>query len=135
MLKLTSGVLKPISDKELHEHFLKILKTKKDYHFIITFNKKAIGHISLVKRSGSWHETQIIIGEINYRNKGYGTKAIRRLIKKSRRLKVKKIYLEVRPDNFRAIKAYEKSGFVKTKIKYYPKNKYLRKTLKMELKI
>lgn len=51
---------------------------------------------------------------------------------KLRKIKVSdKKYFANRPDNTRAIKAYEKCGFKKAGIKKYPKNKYLPQTLKM----
>lgn len=135
LLRLTSGVLECISDEEVEEYFSMMEKTKTDHHFVIIVDKKPIGHISLIKRGNNWHETQIIIGEKKYWNKGYGTRAIRLLVKKANRLGAKRIYLEVRPDNMRAINAYEKCGFQRTGIKKYPKNKYLPETLKMTLKI
>ena len=134
LLKLTSGILKRVSDKEADKYFQNILKTKDDYHFMIVLNKKTIGHISLAKRRNSWYETQIIIGEKKYFGKGYGSKAIGILIKKAKRLGISKVYLEVRPNNTKAIRAYEKCGFQKVKVVCYPKNRYLPKTLKMELK-
>lgn len=134
LLKLTSGVLKRISDQEVDKYFQMILGSKNNYNFIITVNKKVIGHISLVKRSKDWYETQIVIGEEKKWNKGYGAEAIRMTIKKAKRLGISKIFLRVRPNNLRAIKAYEKCGFIKVGIKKYPKNKYLSKTLRMELR-
>jgi len=134
LLKLTSGILRRISDKEINKYFQNLLKTKKDYHFIIILNKKTIGHISLVRRHNGWYETQIIIGEKKYWGKGYGSKSIRILIRKADRLGIFKIYLEVRPTNVRAIHAYERCGFQKVKIVRYPRNRYLPKTLRMELK-
>jgi len=133
LLKLTSGILKRITDKEVIEYFLKMLTNKDDTHYIIMAGRKIIGHIALQKRKNGWYETQIIIGEKNYQGKGYGTKAINLLINKAKQADIKKIYLEVRPNNIRAIKAYEKCGFKKTGIKKYPKNKYLPQTLKMVL--
>ena len=134
LLKLTSGILKPISNQEVEKYFLAMLRSKNDYHFMIIVNKKVIGHISLVKRKNNWYETQIIIGEKRYWNKRHGTKAIQILIKKAKRLGIPKIYLEVRPGNLRAINAYENCGFVKIRIKKYSKNKFLPETLRMELK-
>lgn len=134
LLKLTSGILKRISDKKVERYFSAMLVNKQDCHFIIVLKNKVIGHISLIKRVGDWYETQIIIGEKNYWSKGYGTEAIQLLLKKASCLGIKKIYLEVRPQNLRAIKAYEKCGFVKMGIKKYRKNKYLQETLKMKLK-
>lgn len=134
LLRLTSGILKPISDKEVNKYFLIMLRSKNDYNFIIMLDKKVIGHISLAKRKNHWYETQIVIGEKKYWGKGYGSEAIRLLIQKAKSLKISKIYLEVRPTNFRAIRAYEHCGFYKVKAVLYSKNKYLPKTLRMELK-
>jgi len=100
---------------------------------MIILGKKVIGHISLNKRQGNWYETQIVIGEKEYWGKGCGSKAIMLLIEKAKRLEISKIYLEVRPTNVRAIRAYENCGFQKTKTVLYPKNKYLPETLRMEL--
>lgn len=131
LLRLTSGRLNRISNEKVKEYFGKMISSKNDYHYLILLGKKAIGHVSLMKRKNNWYETQIVIGEKNYWNKGYGTKAIRLLIKKAKRLEIAKIYLEVRPNNVRAIKVYKKCGFQKIGIKNYPDNKYLPKTLKM----
>ncbi|TSA44969.1 GNAT family N-acetyltransferase [bacterium] len=134
IIGLTSGVYEK-SNKILGEYFLKMLKNCENWYFVIVLNKKIIGHISLVKGKNGWYETQIIIGEKNYWGKGYGTKAIQLLIKKAKNLGISKICLEVRPDNLRAINAYENSRFVKIKIKKYSKNKFLPETLLMKLKI
>jgi len=134
LLKLTSGILRRISDEEVDRYFQNILSSKYDHHFIITLNKKAIGHISLAKRRDEWFETQIVIGEKKYWGRGYGSKAIKLLIKKAKQLKISRIYLEVRPTNKRAINAYENCSFQRIKIIKYPKNKFLPRTLHMELK-
>mgnify|MGYP001583958661 FL=1 len=134
LLKLTSGILKLISDKEVDKYFQNIIKSKKDYHFMITLDKKVIGHISLTKRKNSWYEIQIVIGEKEYWGRGYGSQSINFIVKRARRLGISKIYLEVRLTNIRAIRAYEHCGFKKVKTILYPKNKHLPKTLRMELK-
>jgi len=134
LLRLTSGRLRRISDGKVRKYFLKMINSKADYHFIITLDKKSVGHISLIKKGNNRYETQIIIGEKKYWNKSYGTKAIKMLINKAKKMKIFKIYLEVRPNNIRAIKAYENCGFVRTKNKRYPRNKYLPETVRMELK-
>lgn len=134
LLKLTSGILKPVTDEEITKYFLAILRSKKDYHFLIHLDKKVLGHVSLVKRSNGWYETQIVIGEKKYWGKGYGSKTIQILVNKAKRIGISKIFLEVRPHNLRAIKAYEKCGFVKSGVKKYPKNKFLPEVLRMEFK-
>lgn len=135
LLKFTSGVLKRISDEELDEYFQNIFTSTKDYHFLITLNKKVIGHISLSQRKNGWYEIQIIIGEEQFRGKGYGSKAIKLAVSRAKRLGIAQIYLEVRPNNTRAIHAYEYCGFQKVRTITYPKNKYLLKTIRMELNI
>lgn len=134
LLKLTSGILNLILDKEVDKYFKNILNNKKDRHFMIILNGKVIGHISLTERQNGWYETQIVIGEKKYWGKGYGSGAIKLLIRKAKRLGIFKIYLEVRPTNIRAIRAYEHCGFQKIKTVLYPENKYLPKTFRMELR-
>lgn len=131
--KLTSGRPGGPSDQQVDKYFQAILYNKKGHHFMIDADKKTIGHITLGKRRNDWYETQIVIGEKRRWNKGYGQQAIKLLIKKATKLKISKIYLEVRPTNIRAIRAYEQCGFQGIRIIKYPKNKYLPKTLRMEL--
>ncbi|MEK7488162.1 MAG: GNAT family N-acetyltransferase, partial [Patescibacteria group bacterium] len=133
LLTLTSGVLRPISDKEVEKYFSAMILIKRDCHYVVLAEKKVIGHVSLAKRPKGWYETQIVIGEKEYWNKGCGPQAIKILLKKEKSLGGKAIYLEVRPTNKRAIKAYEQCGFRKVKLIKHPKNKYLPKTLRMEL--
>lgn len=135
LLKLTSGMLELISGKEVDEYFEAIYKTKNSFEFMIDLNKRTIGHLSLVKRKNDWYETQIIIGDKKFCGKGYGTKAMLLLTQKAKRSGIHKIFLEVRPTNNRAIKAYENSGFVRKQIKKYPKNKCLPETLRMEVRL
>jgi RimJ/RimL family protein N-acetyltransferase len=134
LLKLTSGILKLISDKEIEKYFNKMLNDKKSQHYLIILgDKKAIGHIVFHKSKNKSAETQIIIGEKEYWGKGYGTVAINLALKKIQKYKYKKIYLEVRPNNLRAIMAYKKCSFKSDGFKKYPKNKFLPVVLKMSL--
>lgn len=130
---MTSGILKRMTDQEINHSFSKILADKNTCHFMIVSDQKVIGHISLGQRRNGWYEMQIVIGEKKWQGKGYGTESIKLLIRKARRMGISNIYLEVRPNNIRAIRVYEKCGFRKAGIKKYPKNKYLPQTLKMIL--
>lgn len=134
LLKVTSGVLKRITDKEVDKYFSRILKNRKAYHNVILLDREVIGHIALVQRRNGWYETQIVVGEKKQQGKGYGTNAIKLLLQKSKKTGIKKIYLEVRPGNTKAIRAYEKCGFQKIGIKKYLKNKYLSQVVKMVLR-
>jgi diamine N-acetyltransferase len=58
-------------------------------------------------------EVGIMIGEKNYWNRGYGTDAMRLLLKHGfGTLNLNRIYLYVYQNNPRAIRTYEKAGFV-----------------------
>lgn len=133
LIKLTSGVLEPISDKDVDKFFQSILDSEVDYHFMIVIDNKTIGHISLSKRKCSWFEIQIVIGEKDYWGRGYGANAINAAINVAREQNISKIFLEVRPTNLRAIKSYEKCGFKSVGITTHRNNKYLPETVRMEL--
>lgn len=133
LIKLTSGDMTPISDIDVSKYFLSMLNSENDYQYIIDLNKTAIGHISLSKRPHEWYEVQIIIGEIDQWGKGYGSDAINELVKTAHRLSIARIFLEVRPTNTRAIRAYEKCGFKSVSIVKYLDNINLPETLRMEL--
>ena len=75
LLRVTSGMLRRITDYEIDKYFSKILNDKKSLQYMIAVNRKTVGHISLDKRNGGWYETQIVIGEKSQQGKGYGTKA------------------------------------------------------------
>lgn len=131
--RLTSGRPGLISDKKLDRCF-SMMKDKDDYHFMILLNQGVIGHVALIKKKNDWYETIIVIGEKKYWGKGYGVRAIKLIVEKAKQIGISKIYLEVRPNNLRAIRAYKKCGFKKIRLIKHPKNKYLPATLRMELK-
>jgi RimJ/RimL family protein N-acetyltransferase len=56
-------------------------------------------------------ETQIVIGNKKFRGLGYGPKSIMLMINELSHKGIEKIYLNVRPENIRAIKAYQSVGF------------------------
>jgi len=121
--KLTSrGISKKMSKSEVDKILLKAIVNKNRFDYIIFANNKPIGHILLqYKTKRKRCELYIAIGEMKYWDKGIGTRAIKMAIKrffKEYRRKPK-LYLEVHPDNYRAIRCYEKCGFVKTKIVTY----------------
>jgi len=58
-------------------------------------------------------EFGIMIGDKNYWNKGYGTEAVRLLVQHGfNTLNLNRIYLRVLENNPRAIRSYEKVGFI-----------------------
>lgn len=132
LLKLTSGQMDLISDAEVDDYFKAMLKGHDD-HYIILLDKKPIGHITLVIDDDSWYETQIIIDKTHW-GQGYGPEAIRKVIELAHQKNINKIFLEVRPENTRAIEAYEKCSFKKTATLQHPNNSNQPITIRMELK-
>jgi RimJ/RimL family protein N-acetyltransferase len=58
-------------------------------------------------------EFGIMIGDKRYWNQGYGTEAVRLLVQHGfKTLNLNRIYLHVFENNLRAIRAYEKAGFI-----------------------
>ncbi len=124
LAQLTSGHM--AAKKDIPRYFSLLINSKNDLHYMIVAGNRTIGHLALRRRRNDWYETQIVIGERQFRGKGLGTRAIKQLLVKAKRLKIKKIFLLVRTSNLRAISAYQKAGFRTTK--------NLRDHFRMELK-
>ena len=135
LIKLTSGNFDELSDKKVEKYFNAMLENKTDYHWMIQVDDQTVGHISLNKNRGGWYETQIVIGKKDFWSKGIGSDSINQLIIKAKAENISKIYLEVRPNNSRAIRSYEKSGFKKIKTIKYPNNLNLPETIRMEYQL
>src|SRR3989339_627844 len=133
LIALTSGNFDE-TDEKLPGYFSKMIENKKDHHYIIQLKDKAIGHLALIHKNSNSFEITIVIGEKEHWGKGFGKEAIKKALSLGfGRLGYTKSFLEVRPENIRAIKAYESCGFVKKGLKKYPKNRYQPVTLKMVL--
>jgi len=133
LIKLTSGIFEP-SAKKLKKYFLAMVSSKKDSNFVIeTKGGKIIGHLVLIYRNKKRTETSIVIGEKKYWGKGLGTQTMEQAIDIAfNKLGYKEIYLEVRPDNLRAVNLYSNCGFKKIGVRKYPKNEFLPKVLLKE---
>lgn len=130
---MTSGIYEP-KIKILRGYFLDMLKAKLDYNYIIFYGEKPIGNISISRKNLKTFELHLVIGEKKYWGRGLGTEAIRKaLFIAFHKLNYKRAYLEVRPDNKRAIALYKKCGFRLLGIKKYKNNIYQPKVLKMSL--
>jgi RimJ/RimL family protein N-acetyltransferase len=117
---LTLFVSLPISKDEEEKWFDDMLKSPLEQHPLTIEVKqeggwKPIGNISFmdidwISRSA---EVGIVIGEKDYWNKGYGSEAMQLMLKHGfETLNLHRIWLRVYGFNTRAIRAYEKSGFV-----------------------
>lgn len=133
LISLTSGIYEN-SEDILRGYFFEMLKKKENRHYAILWDDKVIGNISLIRKRQNIFELQIIIGEKKYWGKGIGYIVIEKLLKIAFiGLGYKKAYIEVRPENLRAIGLYKKSGFIETGIKINKTNKNQPIVLKMIL--
>jgi RimJ/RimL family protein N-acetyltransferase len=100
------------------EEYEILKKSNKDILFAIV-DKKSDEMIGLVGLYDiSWiprhAELRIVIGEKDFWNKGYGTEATKLVIKYGfEKLNLNKVYLGVNAEDRRAVKAYQKAGFLK----------------------
>ena len=79
-----------------------------------------VGNISLTHKNISTFEIHIVIGEKEYWGKGIGAVSINKILDTAfKKLGYTKAYIEVRPENKRAIELYEFCGFGKLGIKKF----------------
>jgi len=109
LIALTSG--RPVEPADrLLGYFQRLLGERHNY--LITVNGKVIGHVMIVRRGKNSFGFPIVIGEPKYRGRGYGSRAIRKILSIGfLKLGYKEARLEVRPENAGAIKVYASLGF------------------------
>jgi len=89
------------------------------FSIISAVGDKAIGYVSIkgICETEARAEVGIAIMERKYRGQGYGTEVLKQAVDYAfNKLNLKLLGLTVFPSNERAIRAYEKTGFRKTKI-------------------
>jgi len=111
LIAVTSGDFTPLTQEVIDTYFTDMINAKNQAHYMIECDDETIGDITLVEKSDALHELQIIIGNHAYQNKGYGTQAIEQILAIAKTNGAKQVELFVRPDNARAIRVYQKTGF------------------------
>ena len=105
--------------KESHENWIKtMVETGKVVQMIIceTGTDKAVGSVYVRDIDKTHHKAEygIFIGEKDARGKGYGTAAAKLMVQYCfDELMLHRLFLRVYAENERAIRSYEKAGFVK----------------------
>jgi RimJ/RimL family protein N-acetyltransferase len=100
--------------KDWNEGHFEIEKPMSGQCFWIIADDKKIGVIAynVVDEKNKQTEIDIIIGDEEDMNKGYGSDAIHTLCEYIfKTLKLNKVWIEARMNNPRAVKAYKKAGF------------------------
>ena len=99
--------------KENQEKWYLSLKKKEDYLvWGVMLNKVPIGVFGIKNIKEQVGEYWGYIGNKNYWGKGLGKEVMRLLIERAKSVGLTGLYLKVIPTNLRAIKLYEKVGFV-----------------------
>ena len=108
--KINKFLKKKKSDKESLKNFLKkMVKSKKDVFFKITFKKTHIGNLRLVLSDYKTAGFGIMIGNYKFHNKKIGKICLYIILKYIfLKLKMKKIILNVAIKNLPALKLYKK---------------------------
>src|SRR3990167_7481149 len=117
-LVILNSPFHPISDVDHHAWFESMLTKRNDLVIFVIENlatHQAIGTCQLLNIN--WRhrsaELQIRIGDAQYHGRGFGTEAVKLLTHFGfSDLNLHRIYLNVFANNIRAIKSYEKCGFV-----------------------
>ena len=106
------------------ELFAREFENRFSYNFVLKYDNEIIGF------SNFWVLFEVV--ELNnialkarFRGQGFGSYFLQFIIESSKVLNAKKIFLEVKEDNFAAYKLYEKCGFVSIGVrkKYYSDGK------------
>ena len=122
VIKLASQTLTEKYSPSLFSYFY---ETNPNGFIIANINHKIIGFLIGVKINNQKIKILMLSVSPKYQKKKIGTKLLEEFIKRGQKENINKIELEVRTDNFKAIKFYEKHGFKKKiKIKeFYQDNK------------
>lgn len=116
-------------DNELIEHFLKRIRSKDTFGYIVYLAEKPIGYIQYYyidrtqEKAGAWLPelplttigTDQFIGNPAYVGKGYGTQFIKEFIAYLRTIEpgITTVIVDPEPTNSAAVRCYEKVGFKK----------------------
>ena len=103
----------PDFSKEDQINFFNSLSSRKNYKiFGIEFDGIMIGACGLKNIENEKAEYWGYIGEKGYWGKGLGKEILANMIDLATKEKISSLYLKVEKNNYRAIKLYEKFGFV-----------------------
>ncbi len=105
----------PMNDSELHGWYnIKTFGRSKEYYGVTNREGKLVGYMGIKNIKKIKKEATLgIVFDPNHINKGYGTEAITTYLNYYfNEMKMKTLLLEVAKFNKRALRCYEKSGFV-----------------------
>lgn len=111
--EIKSLTMTPTFSKQEQMNFFNSLSSRKNYKiFGIEFDGVKIGACGLKNIENERAEYWGYIGEKNYWGKGLGKEILTNIINFAIKEKISSLYLKVEKNNHRAIKLYEKFGFM-----------------------
>lgn len=126
-----AGIEVPLKEEVL-KSFASMLKSKKDFYYIVEDKNIPIGLLSLLKeKRANEYKIQLLIGEKDYWYKGCDVEALKCLAEEIRNKDID-VFLEVKSENEKAIAIFSSFGFTAQKIKKYPKDPLFPKVLRMD---
>lgn len=110
VIKLANQTLTEKYNSSLFSYFY---ETNPDGFIVANLNSKIVGFLIGVKISNQ--KTKILMISVlpQYQKRKVGTKLLEEFLKRTQKEKINIIELEVRTDNYKAIRFYEKHGFKK----------------------
>ena len=105
-------------------HFIKDLKHDVGYNVVCIIDANCIGYIFGYIIQDEFHLNNIAIDQ-KFQRKGFASKMFNFVIENFKKKGINRIFLEVKCDNYSAIKLYDSMGFIKVNIRkdYYKKGK------------
>ncbi len=88
----------------------KLFKDKYENVFVFEDKKKILGYITL-KKKDKIGELGLLAVTKTAQKKGFGLRLVKSVLKHAKKIKCKKIFLDVKKDNHKAVSLYKKLGF------------------------
>lgn len=113
MLKYTGANYKNYIDEQCERNWLaRVIKNANEYRCAIEVDGVYVGNIYLTDIDGVSAEYQIFIGEKSYWGQGVAIEASQQILRYAFEiLKLKRVFLNVKLQNVRAVRLYNKLGF------------------------
>ncbi|WGI17767.1 ribosomal protein S18-alanine N-acetyltransferase [Methanonatronarchaeum sp. AMET-Sl] len=121
LLEINKIETKVFNKESYHPYTFLEYNTPKNIFYVVEKQNKIIGYVIITPTTTKNAKIISIAIDPEHQSQGIGTKLLKKAINTTKKQKTKKISLEVKKTNKKAIKFYRKLGFQKTKTKkqYY----------------
>ncbi|OUJ18153.1 Acetyltransferase GNAT family [Methanonatronarchaeum thermophilum] len=121
LIQITKIETKVFDQESFHPYIFLEYNKPKNTFYVAEIKNQVVGYVIITTRFPKKAKIISIAIHPNHQSKGIGSKLIKKAINQTKKQGTKKITLEVKKTNNKAIKFYKKHGFQKTKTKkqYY----------------